>query len=126
MFLTQGTILVVEDAQELRRALVGALEFVGATVISAADGLEALEIIRSHPDSIRLILCDLMMPNMDAVALRAALRQDRRLYQIPFVLMSAVDSIGRALEETEAVAFLEKPFKLQALEELVHAWQLAS
>ena len=71
------TLLVVDDDMDIRDALQDALELEGYAVQLAADGLEALERLRSSEPRPQLILLDLMMPRMDGVAFREALRHER-------------------------------------------------
>ncbi len=58
-------ILVVDDDADIRYALVEALEGEGYGALSAANGLEALEVLRILPKPPSVILLDLMMPVMD-------------------------------------------------------------
>jgi signal transduction histidine kinase len=58
------TILVAEDAQEVRRVTAELLQQHGYRVIEAADGLEALEKFLKHQDQIKLVILDLVMPKM--------------------------------------------------------------
>ena len=60
-------ILVVEDHKSMSRAIKGILESEGYTVLTATDGIQALQVMgESQPD---LILADIMMPRMDGYAL---------------------------------------------------------
>lgn len=58
------TILVAEDAQEVRRVTAELLQQHGYRVIEAADGLEALEKFLKYQDQIKLVILDLVMPKM--------------------------------------------------------------
>ena len=58
-------VLVIDDDADIRGALVGALEDEGYRAMSAANGLEALEVLRILPTPPSVILLDLMMPVMD-------------------------------------------------------------
>ncbi len=59
-----GTILVAEDEQSVRELTQATLEELGYRVLTAADGQEALAMIRSHPGTIDLLLSDVVMPTM--------------------------------------------------------------
>ena len=63
---TPTKILVIEDADALRKDIIEMLTFEGFEVTGASDGLEGIRSARANrPD---LIICDIMMPQMDAVS----------------------------------------------------------
>jgi DNA-binding NarL/FixJ family response regulator len=81
------TILLIEDHAEMRRNIATILEMENYTVIAAADGRAGVELARARkPD---LILCDVMMPEMDGYAVIAALRGDATTAGIPFIYLTA-------------------------------------
>src|SRR5690349_23695253 len=84
----ETSVLVVEDDFDLRDALVPILEYEGHRVVSAANGKEALERLRTMPPP-SLILLDLMMPVMDGEQFRAQQLRDPALASIPVVIVSA-------------------------------------
>jgi CheY-like chemotaxis protein len=80
-------ILLVEDDEVFRTLLLIALEGEGHTVLEAAHGRAALELIeRERPD---LIISDLDMPGLNGPALCQRVRANPRLAHIPFVILSA-------------------------------------
>ena len=108
--VTKPVILVVDDLKPNRQLLIAHLEETGCDLREAADGLEALEMIRAaEPD---LILLDISMPRMDGLALCRPLKADPRLRLIPIVLLTA--QIDRATRIAGLAAgaddFLTKPF----------------
>ena len=108
--VTKPVILVVDDLKPNRQLLIAHLEETGCDLREAADGLEALEMIRAaEPD---LILLDISMPRMDGLALCRTLKADPRLRLIPIVLLTA--QIDRATRIAGLAAgaddFLTKPF----------------
>ncbi len=84
-----GTVLLVEDDDTLRRAANRILTRLGFSVLDAKDGMDAVEVFRRHKDTVRLVLCDLTMPNMDGWETWAALRQLSPA--IPVILTSGYD-----------------------------------
>ncbi len=117
--MSMGRILVVEDYQDIRENLVLALEASGYQVEQAADGLAALQFLKTR--SYDLILSDLKMPKLDGLEL---LKASRKLPQPPaFVMITAHGSIPDAVEAVNSGAadFLEKPFDLEELEYKVAA-----
>ena len=108
-------ILVIEDDPTIRANLARVLRFENHEVIVAEDGQLGLQAARSELP--QLILCDIMMPRMDGIAVLNALRPDPKLSTIPFVFLTA--RADRAEVEANltfaADDYLIKPFNLQEL-----------
>ncbi|HYK82679.1 MAG TPA: PAS domain S-box protein [Gemmatimonadales bacterium] len=103
------TILVVEDDDPLRRAAKRILEEAGYQVLSAADGLEALDVLRQGA-VVHLVFSDLVMPRLGGRALYDAAR--RAGQAVPFLFASGYsdpDSRGSAAAELPA-PLLHKPW----------------
>lgn len=80
------TILVVEDTELLRRMYSDVLAQSGYRVLQAADGLEALNMLRTEtPD---LILLDLIMPKMSGLEVLELVKKDTRLKEVPVLILS--------------------------------------
>lgn len=80
-------ILVIEDEPEMRRNIVTLLRFQDFEPIAAENGRTGVELARREkPD---LILCDVMMPELDGHGVLQALRQDASLALIPFIFLTA-------------------------------------
>jgi|SRR5579883_821642 len=112
------TILVVEDAEPIRKMICSMLSFSGYHCLEAADGVEALAIVKESLDSLDLLLTDILMPEMGGTELArhvATLRPN-----LPIVFMSGYtdDPVARTLERSSAL-FLPKPFTATALNEKV-------
>jgi two-component system response regulator CpxR len=112
-------ILVVDDDADIREIMTVALESSGYPVISAADGIECLEMLRRRGRP-RLILLDLMMPRMDGWAVCAALAADPQLAGVPVVVLTGNSRATPA--GLCAAGFLRKPFDLPALLEVVRRY----
>ncbi|MCC6802507.1 MAG: response regulator [Anaerolineae bacterium] len=103
-------ILVVEDAHSLRKDILEMLGFEGFEAVGAENGLIGVERAREHlPD---LIICDIMMPEMDGFAVLEELRKDPTTTTIPFIFLTArTDRMDmRQGMELGADDFLTKPF----------------
>ena len=80
-------ILVIEDEPEMRRNITTLLRFKNYEPIAAENGLVGVEMARREkPD---LILCDVMMPELDGFGVLRALQEDAKLALIPFIFLTA-------------------------------------
>lgn len=109
-----AAVLVVEDDDDVRDAMVELLQAQGYEVLSAANGLEALACMRARPD-LSLVLLDLSMPIMDGWECREQMLKDAALAKLPVVLLSGTSSIAAEQNELSAAAVLPKPFAPRAL-----------
>jgi PAS domain S-box-containing protein len=103
----QETILIVEDDDQLRRSAKRVLEEAGYQVVSAADGLEALDALR-HADGVRLVFSDLVMPRLGGRGLLDAAR--RAGHATPFLFASGYSDPERAAALDPSVPLLRKPW----------------
>src|SRR4029077_9673635 len=106
---TGAKILVVDDVPENVRLLEAVLVPRGYEVVTARDGVEALE--RIEPEQPDLILLDVMMPGLDGYAVCARLRANDDTAVLPVIMVTS--SIGQ--EKTKAIEagaddFIPKPF----------------
>jgi signal transduction histidine kinase len=112
------TILIIEDSESLREEISAVLGFEGFRVLTAENGRLGVEAAkRERPD---LVVCDIMMPELDGYGTLAAVRADPDLATLPFVCLTARSEridMRRAME-LGADDFLNKPF---AAEELIAA-----
>ncbi|MCB1512590.1 MAG: response regulator, partial [Hyphomicrobiaceae bacterium] len=115
----EGTILLVEDEDAVRAFGARALASRGYTVLEAATGAEALEVMASQGDSVDLIVSDVIMPEMDGPTLINELRKKRPDLRVIFVSGYAEEEFARNLAENEQFDFLPKPFTLKQLAETV-------
>jgi CheY-like chemotaxis protein len=112
------TILVVEDDTATRNALAMILGAEGFAVIGAANGQEALGLLRGAPRP-DLILLDLMMPIMDGWQFRREQAQDPGLSAIPVVVLSADGNVQQKAISLRAADYLQKPVDVEQLLEVI-------
>lgn len=113
-----GRVLVVDDDKVVRQLIKVNLELEGFEVVTAADGVECLDVVHGvRPD---LVTLDVMMPRLDGLRTAARLRSDPRTRHIPVAIVS-----GRShLEDEEGGeppvdALLAKPFEPAELVRMV-------
>ena len=102
-------ILVVDDEQ-INREILGFMLQDEYDVLYAADGEEALEMIRSHVHTLSLVLLDLMMPKLDGFHLMDILRSDDELKHIPYIVLTSEKSAEVNSLKNGASDFIAKPF----------------
>jgi CheY-like chemotaxis protein len=105
-------ILVIEDEQPVRENLVRFLKLEGHQVSEAPDG--AAGVAKASLELPDMILCDVMMPNMNGFEALAALQADPRMRHIPLVFLSASAEPERMAEAVGmgARGYITKPFSL--------------
>jgi CheY-like chemotaxis protein len=114
-----GSVLVVEDDEDIRADLAAILRVKGFSVEEAANGREALARLRDGARPCVMVL-DLMMPVMNGWELRTAMLGEQALAAIPVVVVSGKGRIAPDEEATLApAAVLVKPFELTELLDLV-------
>lgn len=109
------TALIIEDCQDIRETLAEMLELAGYHVLSARNGVMGMEMARSkRPD---IVLCDIMMPEIDGYTVLHLLRQDPDLAGVPFIFMTAKSESSEMAMGAElgADGYLVKPFDDVAL-----------
>jgi carbon storage regulator CsrA len=111
-------ILVVEDDASTRETLTVLLEAQGYAVSRAANGQEALDLLRGT-ERPHLILLDLMMPVLSGWEFCSRRQQDPALASIPVVLFSGARDVGQKASGLGAASYLQKPLEPQALVETI-------
>src|SRR5690348_14933265 len=110
----KATVLVVDDNADAVEALAQILEYEGFDVVTALDGREALDYLRTSPLP-DLILLDLMMPVMDGWQVRRELANTPMLASVPVIVMTAL--AGGA--QIDADAIIAKPIDLKRLLQVI-------
>ncbi|MEU5702089.1 response regulator [Streptomyces aurantiacus] len=113
-----GRVLVVDDNKVIRQLIRVNLELEGFEVVTAADGVECLDVIHQvRPDVVTL---DVVMPRLDGLRTAARLRADPRTRNLPLAIISACSQyeVENGLDVGVDV-FLAKPFEPTELVRLV-------
>jgi DNA-binding response OmpR family regulator len=113
--------LVVEDDLELVELLKFNLSKAGFQVGVATDGAKALQQVRTHPPD--LVLLDLMLPELDGLAVCEILRRDAATKSLPVIILTAISSqLGRVAGlGAGANDYITKPFRVKDLLERIQA-----
>jgi class 3 adenylate cyclase/tRNA A-37 threonylcarbamoyl transferase component Bud32 len=114
-------VLVIEDEPSIRNNIMLMLKVERYAVVGAENGRVGLELARQEPPP-DLILCDVMMPDMDGFAVLEALRAEPRFAEVPFIFLTALDdrSSTRRGMNLGADDYLPKPFTRNELLEAVN------
>jgi DNA-binding response OmpR family regulator len=108
-------ILIVEDEPAVRENLRRCLELEGYDVDALSNGGEALTYLRKQkPD---LVICDLMMPEVDGFGVLTQLRTSPATKTIPFIFLTASTDVKNVISATRLRVsdYVTKPFKLAEL-----------
>ncbi|MCF8179328.1 MAG: response regulator [Sulfuritalea sp.] len=114
-----ATVMIIEDEVAIRDNLRRFLQIEGYAVVEAENGQQGLDKIRAClPD---LILCDVMMPELDGFSLLKMLRADPHTAAVPFVFLTAsAEKENLQLgQELGADEYVTKPFNLMDLAALI-------
>lgn len=111
-------VLVVDDTRNIRTLLTTFLEVNGYSVTSAKNGLEAYELVTK--ESFDLAFLDIKIPELSGTEILRRIRSLGHTY--PVVVMTAYATVKNAVECTKlgAVAYLQKPFKIDKIYEVLN------
>jgi len=110
-------ILIVDDELNMRLVLTAMLKKEGYEIASAADGSEALSILKSGP--IDAVITDLKMPNVDGMELLDHMNDKHPA--IPVIIITAHGTVATAVEALKkgALDYITKPFDLDELKNVI-------
>jgi len=116
------TILLIEDNNEILENFTEYLELEGYIILGASNGKQGIELaLKFIPD---LIICDVLMPEMDGYEVLHSLLETSATYQIPFIFST---SMSERVERTEALNlgaddYIVKPFDMEVLLKMINTW----
>ncbi len=110
-------IMLVDDEESIINSLRGSLEDDGYIVLTASDGIKAVEIIRSQP--VDIVFLDIWLPGMDGLETLKAVKDFNSSIEV--IMMTGHGTVNTAVEAVKhgAFDFLEKPFSLDAVTDSV-------
>lgn len=114
-----GTILVVEDHQEIRGMVDRALKSSGYTVLTASGGTEAMSLVRAHPGPVDLLISDVLLWGMSGAELYGRVRQLHKKLRVLFMSGYSEEVLQQHGVSPTTAPFLRKPFGAPVLIERV-------
>ena len=107
-----GTILLVEDEEQVRELTMSTLRSCGYTLIAAQNGSQAIEIFREKAAAIDLVILDVLMPGMDGLQCFHQLKNIHPPVQVLIITGYPSDSSTTELRKKGVAGIIEKPFDL--------------
>jgi len=120
--MSRDKILVIEDDNNLREAISTFIEVNDLECLTAANGKEGLMCLTAGP--VDMVICDIMLPDILGWEILKAVRNDPRIYNIPFIFLSAYADkrdVHKGLE-MGADEYVTKPFSNKELIETIFFW----
>ena len=115
----RGTVLLVEDRDDVRQGMAQLLELHGFLVADARTAEDALRLVTAAPDGFALILLDLMLPgSLSGWDFRMRQLADPSLAAVPTIIVSC-EHAEDAIRALRPDGWLEKPFQFDALLQIV-------
>lgn len=117
-----ATILIIEDTPEILENLTEFMELEGFKVLVARNGRKGIELAREYiPD---LIICDVLMAEMDGHEVLRLLLEDAKTHEIPFIFST---SMSEKIDKSQALKlgaddYIVKPFELESLLTMAKTW----
>jgi two-component system, cell cycle sensor histidine kinase and response regulator CckA len=117
----KGMILLADDEESLRALGAMMLERLGFTVLTAADGRDALELYQKRQDEINLVVLDLTMPHMDGAQAFGELRRINPDIRVLLASGYSKEDVTARFAGKRLSGVLQKPYSLSKLRELLMA-----
>ena len=105
--------ILIADDMEVNRAILSEIFCSSYNILEAADGKEALQQVRRHEEELRVVLLDIVMPEMSGYDVLVAMRDDGILDKVPVVVVTSEDSIQSEMKSFDLGAsdLIMKPFE---------------
>lgn len=115
------TILVIEDELYIRLNICELLEDDGYLVIQAENGQKGIDILKTSFENIDLVLCDILMPEIDGYGVLTWIKSNVKTMNLPFIFLTALADQDNILNgiQTGAYYYLTKPYESDVLLALI-------
>jgi signal transduction histidine kinase len=119
-WVEKGTVLLVDDEEDVLTVAERMLQVLGHDVITATDGQEAVDVYRNNAGDISLVILDMKMPRMGGEEAFQRIREINNEAKV--ILVSGYDesTATDGLSELGLAGFLHKPFRMAGLREMLH------
>ena len=118
--VSEGTILVIDDEETIRRMLIKTLSYIGYKVLDADSGKKGIDLYKQEMDTISAVILDVILPEMDGVQIYKALKQINP--DVKILVSSGYASNKQTIElrEMGVEGFLKKPYRQNELVKAVN------
>jgi two-component system chemotaxis response regulator CheY len=106
----------VDDSATVRQQVAAALQPVGFTIVEASDGREGLKAISAN-SGIKMVICDVNMPNMNGLEMVEAVKSKPEHKGLPIIMLTTEGqpALIKRAKEAGAMGWIVKPFKTDQL-----------
>ena len=103
-------VLIIDDSKTARKEVVRVVHNHGILTLEAQNGREALEVLAEKPD-IRLVFCDVNMPEMNGIEFLEAVKKDEKFDKLPIVMLTseATQDVMKRAKELGVTGWIIKP-----------------
>jgi two-component system cell cycle sensor histidine kinase/response regulator CckA len=119
----RGTILIVDDEEQILRMSAELLCDLGYDVLTASSGRRAVELVREHHDAIAWVILDLTMPEMSGAATFDAMRAEVPTVKVLVASGFTIDGMAQTLLDRGCCGFVQKPFDIARLAAELHSFK---
>jgi signal transduction histidine kinase/ActR/RegA family two-component response regulator len=116
-----GTILLVDDEEEILEVAEQFLKVVGYHVLTAREGREAIEVYKNHRETIDLVLLDIIMPDMKGGEVFDRLKEINPEVKVLLSSGYSIDGEATQILERGSKGFIQKPFDMERLSQSIRA-----
>jgi two-component system cell cycle sensor histidine kinase/response regulator CckA len=114
-----GTILIAEDEEEVSDVVSQMLRQIGFSVLTAADGQEAVDVFKAHADEISVVLLDLTMPRLSGEEVFEEITKIRGDVRVVFSSGFPEQEFAKRFSGKRFAGYLQKPYQYKSLESMM-------
>lgn len=120
MSAEKKTILIAEDDRVIRELLIVILKAAGYDLVTAVDGVEAVEAFKRNDKKVELIITDIGMPRMNGLEAIVIIREMSK--DVPIMILSIWESLEykQIAEQNNVREYMKKPFDVEEVIRKVH------
>jgi two-component system, cell cycle response regulator len=115
------TVLVIDDEEVVLVTVTKMLERLGYDVLAAKSGLDVSSLLQTHPNKIDMVIMDMVMPDMNPEQMLNAIRDQHAEAKVLLSSGYSLNSAGNHQLLNRTDGFLQKPYRLAELSQVVHA-----